>query len=197
MAERDLIVESALEVLGRVGMRMRGARVLTALESRGADVDRETGIVRMPEDVVRSALDMLPDKLFLAGATAAHDVIMDRRSGPFFNPSGCHAKTLDFRTGQVRPSDLRDVYEGTLVMDATPEIDLLWTFATATDVPIERRELLEYYTYLTNTSKPLVFVDPPDGSRHGEADHGGPGGRPRRVQTPSPAGCALRRAFSS
>ena len=161
VAERDLVIDSALEVLRRVGMRMSGARVLAALESRGADVDKETGVVRMPEDVVRAALDMLPEKLFMAGATPGYDVVMDRRTGPFFNPSGCHAKTLDFRTGFVRPSELRDVYEGTLVMDATPEIDIMWTFATANDVPLERRELLEYYTYLTNTAKPLVFLDCP------------------------------------
>ncbi len=159
--ERDLIIESALEVLLRVGMRMKGARALDALEARGAVVDRETGVVRMPEEVVRAALSLLPDQLFMAGATPAQDVILDRRSGPFFNPSGCHAKTLDFRTGLVRPSTLSDVREGTLVMDATPEIDIMWTFATASDVPVEKRELLEYHMYLSNTAKPLVFVDCP------------------------------------
>jgi trimethylamine--corrinoid protein Co-methyltransferase len=160
-AERDLAIEAALEVLRRVGMRMKGARALTALEERGAEVDWESGIARMPEHVVRAALDLLPERLLIAGAVPALDVVLDRRSGPYFNPSGCHAKTLDFRTGLVRPSDLRDLYEGTLVMDATPAIDIMWTFATANDVPVETRELVEYHTYLTNTSKPLVFVDCP------------------------------------
>ena len=160
-AERDLVIESAMTVLERVGMRMKGARALDALESRGASVDRETGIVRIPEAVVRAALDTLPDELFIAGATPAQDVVLDRRSGPVFNPAGCMAKTLDFRTGQVRPSMLEDLREGTLVMDATREIDVMWTFATANDVPVERRELVEYYTYLTCTAKPLVFVDCP------------------------------------
>ena len=159
--ERDLVVESALAILERVGMRMKGARALDALESRGAQVDRETGVARMPAELVRAALDQLPDELFIAGATPEHDVVLDRRSGPFFNPSASHAKTLDFRTGLLRPSSLQDVREGTLVMDATPEIDVMWTFATANDVPVERRETVEYFTYLTNTSKPLVIVDCP------------------------------------
>ena len=160
-AERDLVVDSALAILERVGMRMKGARVLDALESRGAEVDRETGVVRMPAELVRAALGQLPDELFIAGATPEHDVVLDRRGGPFFNPSASHAKTLDFRTGRLRPSSLQDVREGTLVMDATPEIDVMWTFATANDVPVERRELVEYFTYLTSTSKPLVIVDCP------------------------------------
>ena len=160
-AERDLVVESALSVLEREGMRMKGSRALDALEERGATVDPESGMVRMPPDLVRASLAQLPDRLLLAGATPDRDVVLDRHTGPFFNPSGCHAKTLDFRTGQVRPSTLQDICEGTAVMDATPEIDFMWTFATANDVPAERRELTEYYTYLSRTSKPLVFVDCP------------------------------------
>ena len=71
----------------------------------------------------------------MAGATPEQDVLLDRRNGPFFNPSACIAKTLDFRTGSSGPSTLQDIREGTLVMDATPEIDIMWTFAAANDVP--------------------------------------------------------------
>jgi trimethylamine---corrinoid protein Co-methyltransferase len=160
-AERDLIVESALALLERTGVRMKGAAALDALEARGAVVDREAGTARMPADLVRGALAALPDRLLFAGAVPERDVVLDRRGGPFFNPSGCHAKTLDHRTGLLRPSSLQDVREGTAVMDETPEIDVMWTFATANDVTDDRRELTEYHTYLTNTSKPLVFVDCP------------------------------------
>ena len=161
-AERDLVIESAMAVLERVGMRMKGAmHALDALASRGAVVDAATGVVRLPPEMVHAALATLPDQLFIAGAVPARDVVLDRRSGPFFNPSGCHAKTLDFRTGRLRPSSIQDLREGTVVMDATPEIDVMWTFLTANDVPVERRELVEYYTYLANTSKPLVLVDCP------------------------------------
>ena len=159
--ERDLVIESALALLQRVGMRMPGARAMDALAAAGAHVDRETGVVRIPEDVVRAALAALPETMFIAGATPQQDVRFDRRTGPFFNPSAAHAKTLDFRTGRLRASTLQDIREGTAVMDATPELDLLWTFATANDVPIEKRELVEYYTFLTTSTKPLVMVDCP------------------------------------
>lgn len=45
-AERELLIESAVAVLERVGMRMSGARALNALEEWDAHVDRETGVVR-------------------------------------------------------------------------------------------------------------------------------------------------------
>ncbi|HSL96701.1 MAG TPA: trimethylamine methyltransferase family protein [Thermoleophilia bacterium] len=159
--ERDLVVGSALRILEHTGMRLNTPRALDALEARGAAVDRESGVVRMPEGVVRAALSSLPEELLIAGAAPGRDVVFDRRSGPRFNPSACIARTLDFRTGMLRPSSLQDLREGTTVMDATPELDLLWTFATANDVPPERRELTEYHTFLTHSSKPLVLVDPP------------------------------------
>ncbi len=94
----------------------------------------------------------------MAGATPDRDVLFDRTNGPFFNPCGCMAKTLDFRSGEVRASNLNDIREGTIVMEATPELDIMWTFVRANDVPIDRRELVEYHTYLTHTSKPLVWL---------------------------------------
>jgi len=160
-AERDLIIDSAIAILQRLGMRMNGPGVLALMEGHAAEVDRAAGIVRMPEGLVRSALETLPERLLIAGAAPGLDRVLDRRSGPFFNPAGYMAKTLDYRTGRVRPSTLQDVREGCAVMDATAEIDLMWTFATANDVPAEQRQLHEYHAYLTSTCKPLVLVDRP------------------------------------
>jgi trimethylamine--corrinoid protein Co-methyltransferase len=161
-AERELVLTSAFGVLERTGMRMKGAaHTLALLEERGAAVDRETGVVRMSEELVRSALASLPETMLMAGATPEQDVFFDRTTGPFFNPGGCMAKTLDFRSGELRASTLLDIREGTVVMDRTPELDIMWTFVRANDVPEERRELTEYHTYLTNTSKPLVLVTRP------------------------------------
>ena len=97
----------------------------------------------------------------MAGETPEADVLLDG-SRTHFNVSGCAAKTLDHDTGRVRPSTLKDLRDGTVVLEATPELDVVWTFLTATDVPIERRASVEYFTYLSETAKPVVFVDCPE-----------------------------------
>ena len=162
--ERELVYAEALDVLQRVGMRMKGAAILPALREAGAEVD-DTGTVRLPAELVERAVALCPRDLLMAGETPADDVLLDG-SRTFFNVSGCAAKTLDRQTGLVRPSTLDDLRDGTVVLDATPELDVVWTFLTATDVPLERRELVEYYTYLTETSKPVVFVDCPEKTGH-------------------------------
>jgi trimethylamine---corrinoid protein Co-methyltransferase len=160
-AERQLVIDEALTILERTGMRMAGSRVLPFLEAVGASVDHQTGVVRFPRDLVMSALARCPSRVLMAGATPSQDVVLEGGRRLAFNYSGCMAKTLDYRTGEQRPSTLADLTEGTIVMDATDQLDVVWTFLSATDVPLPRRELLEYYTYLTETAKPVVFVDCP------------------------------------
>ena len=164
-AERDAVYEEALSILERVGLRMQGAAVLPLLRDAGAAVDEATGTVRFPADLVARALEACPRDVMMAGETPATDVVLNG-SRTFFNCSGCAAKTLDQESGLVRASTLADLRDGTVVMDATSELDMLWAFVTANDVPLERRELVEYYTYLTETSKPIVFVDCPTETAH-------------------------------
>ncbi|MFA4964503.1 MAG: trimethylamine methyltransferase family protein [Thermoleophilia bacterium] len=158
--DRESIVQEALGVLERVGMRLSGSKGLAALAAAGARVDHTAGIVRFPRGLVAEALQRCPRDVLMAGARPEKDVRLNGER-THFNVSGCAAKTLDRVTGKVRPSSLADVRDGTIVLDATPQLDAVWTFVTATDVPLERRELLEYYTYLTETEKPVVFVDCP------------------------------------
>jgi trimethylamine--corrinoid protein Co-methyltransferase len=162
--EREAVYAEALDILQRVGMRMKGAAVLSLLREAGANVDA-AGTVRLPAGLVERAVAACPRDLLMAGETPDDDVLLDG-SRTFFNVSGCAAKTLDQQTGAVRPSTLDDLRDGTVVLDATPELDVVWTFLTATDVPLERRELVEYYTYLTETTRPVVFVDCPEKTDH-------------------------------
>ncbi len=163
-AEREAVYAEALSILGTVGMKMKGAAVLSLLRDAGAQVDAG-GVVKFPAELVERAVAACPREVLMAGETAEADVLLDG-SRSFFNVSGCAAKTLDEASGKVRPSTLRDLRDGTVVLDATPELDVVWTFLTATDVELERRELVEYYTYLTETSKPVVLVDCPTKTDH-------------------------------
>ncbi len=162
--EREAVYAQALTILEDVGMKMGEAAVRSQLREAGASVD-DTGVVRLPPELVARAVAMCPREVLMAGESPDKDVLLDG-SRSFFNVSGCAAKTLDRQSGRVRPSTLDDLRDGTIVLDATKELDVVWTFLTATDVPLERRELVEYYTYLTETAKPLVFVDCPEQTGH-------------------------------
>ena len=159
--EKSRIADQAIDLLANVGMRFTGSKVLPLLAERGARVDETTGIARLPRELVEWALAQCPRSFVMAGASPADDVVLGEGEPFHFAPSGCVAKTLDFRTGVRRPSTLQDLRECTALNDELPELDLMWTQVSATDVPLERRELVEYFTMLTETSKHVTFVDCP------------------------------------
>lgn len=112
-AEKGSIADQAIDLLGTVGMRFTGSRVMPLLAARGARVDEASGIVRLPRDLVEWAVAQCRRSILLGGATEADDVLLDEGERFHFCPSGCVAKTLDFRTGVRRPSTLDDVRSGT------------------------------------------------------------------------------------
>ena len=159
--EKSLIADQAIELLATTGMRFAGSEVLPLLAARGAQVDETSGIVKLPRDLVEWAITQCPRSFVMAGATPEDDVLLGEGESFHFAPSGCVAKTLDFRTGVRRPSTLLDLRECTALMDELPQMDLMWTQVSATDIPLERRELVEYFTMLTETSMHVTFVDCP------------------------------------
>jgi trimethylamine---corrinoid protein Co-methyltransferase len=159
--EKRLIVEEALEILATVGFRAARSRVLPLLADAGATVDLGSGLVRLPPDLVRTALGRCPREFLMAGAAPEHDVVLGEGRPYRFTPSGCAAKTIDYVTGERRPSTLDDVRRATALNDSLPELGLMWTMVSATDVPIERRELVEYHTVLRETDRHVTFVDCP------------------------------------
>ncbi|MCX6364837.1 MAG: trimethylamine methyltransferase family protein [Actinobacteria bacterium] len=160
--EKSRIADQAIDLLASTGMRFAGSKVLPLLAERGAVVDESTGVARLPRALVEWAIAQTPRSIVMAGATPADDVVLGEGEPFHFAPSGCVAKTLDFRTGIRRPSTLDDLRECTALMDELPQLDLMWTQVSATDVPLEQRELVEYFTMLSETSKHVTFVDCPN-----------------------------------
>jgi trimethylamine--corrinoid protein Co-methyltransferase len=159
--EKDLILLEAVTLLERVGMRMNGSRALETLAAAGADVDPVSGLVRFPPGLVHEAAARCPRRIVMAGATPAQDVLLAEGEGSHFCSSGCGAFVLDDETGERRLSTLDDLRKATALLDASPEVDLVWTTVTANDVPLEVRELTGYFAMFSNTDKHVTFVDCP------------------------------------
>jgi trimethylamine--corrinoid protein Co-methyltransferase len=151
-AERSLIVEQALAILESTGMRFGRAQALDVLEGAGARVDREAGVARLPRELVERTVARLPRTVLLAGATPADDCLLEP-GRIHFVPSGSPTATLDFETGEYRPSTLDDVRASTIVADAMPPVDILWALVSATDLPPERALFRELLTMLAWSPK--------------------------------------------
>lgn len=151
--ERSRIVDEALGILARTGLRLGACRALDELEETGAQVDRQTGVARLPRDLVELTVAGLPRRVLLAGATPADDCLLD--GAIHFVPSGAPTVTLDFETREYRPSTLEDVRRSTIVADAMPAVDILWSLVSATDLPDDKRDFAGLLTILAWSNKHL------------------------------------------
>jgi trimethylamine--corrinoid protein Co-methyltransferase len=98
----ETIHEASLELLEEVGVELMGAAARTAFASAGALVDGETGLTRIPRDVIEHALATAPERFTLtprnparrldvggdevafglvAGPPTVHDRVHGRRAG--------------------------------------------------------------------------------------------------------------------
>jgi trimethylamine--corrinoid protein Co-methyltransferase len=160
-AERSLVYEEALTLLQNVGLRMAGSQRLSELRQAGAVVDDTTAVVRFAPELIDELRRRCPREVVMGGGAPDKDVVLREGEPSRFAPSGCAALTLDYRTGERRPSTLEDLRAATILLDETPELAVQWTTVTANDVPLEQREMLEYYTVLSETEKHVTFVDCP------------------------------------
>jgi trimethylamine--corrinoid protein Co-methyltransferase len=150
--ERDGIVDGALALLERVGMRFGPGDALDALAEAGAKVDRDSGVARIPREMVERAVAACPREIVLGGATPEDDCVLTEGVPHFLN-SGTPTTILDFRTGERRESVADDLREATTVLDATPTVSIVWALVSCADLAPERRTLEELAIILRHTTK--------------------------------------------
>ena len=145
-----------LEVLNETGIFIEDESALDYFEQGGADVDRDTKVVKIPPYVVEDAIRSAPSKVVLYGRDPKHDIVLESTRVHFTNFSE-GVMINDPYTGENRPPFKKDLIDSAKVIDALPEIDFCEKALGAHDanqgtVPLHNAE-----AYLTNTSKHCAF----------------------------------------
>jgi trimethylamine--corrinoid protein Co-methyltransferase len=152
---------ATLEVLQRTGVWVEDDEALDVFADGGADVDRETHVVRLPAHIVEDAIRCAPPTITLCGRTPESDVVLESGRVGFTN-FGEGIKVTDLETGELREPTKRDVAEATRLIDALPEIDVLERPVGAHDVPQDAVPLHNAEAIFANTTK-HVFIGPING----------------------------------
>ena len=158
-ADVQRLDDGVVRTLGEVGVRLPLARALDVLERGGCRVDRTSQVARLPEAVVRAALEAAPKAPLLAARDPRCDLVLDGRHS-YLSNDGCGVWVLDEVSGERRRSTLADVADSARFVDAVPEVSFCWgPIVTAEDVPRETRPLHELEAIFTGTSKHFQAVD--------------------------------------
>jgi len=154
LSDEDIknIHEKTLEIIETVGVRFPSTLALDIWESHGADVDRETKVIKVSGEIIENALKNAPPSYTLAARKPSQDLPIDGNH-VYVGTDGCGVEVIDINTGLRRRSKLKDVANIALVADFLEEIAFHWVAVSAQDRPAASRGLHELKAIWENSTK--------------------------------------------
>ena len=149
----DRVVAEALQLLAAPGIKVEEPEAIALLVANGATADGER--VRIPEGMVRRALDTVPHAFEVydrAGAPA----VRYGSGAVHYDPGSSGVAVLDPETLDTRRSQAADLARIIRVADALPAYDAVSTAVVAHDVPAEIGDLYRLFIVLMHSGKPIV-----------------------------------------
>ena len=147
--------DTAMRVLAELGVRTDHPDMRERLAGLGCTVVGET--VRIPPHVVEGALATTPHSFAAHGRDPAQCLVVGEPGHTYCTNTGIVPNIVDFDTGEIRRSTLRDVELTTRLLDALTNVDIIYvSLVDATEMPPELVTLHDFAAVLRNTTKPLI-----------------------------------------
>lgn len=149
------IIDEGFQLLVDPGVRVHNRDALDLLAEAGAEVDADTQIARIPEQIVRQALDNAPAEfdLFDLGGTP---VVRYGGDAVQFDPGSAAISILDSQTQRQRPPLTADFVRFVKLVEMLPQLDAQSTAMICADVVEEIGDLYRLYLALNFMRKPIV-----------------------------------------
>jgi trimethylamine--corrinoid protein Co-methyltransferase len=159
-ADVERIHSASLTLLADYGVYSESDLILDVFSHSGAHVDREARRIRIPPDLVLSALQTAPSSFTFYGRDPQYDLQIEQ--GPVYFGSGGSSEPFfwDYTLGRPRSPTKDDMVACTRVGQAARHIDFVMALCSARDYPSEQIFLHEYDALIRNTQKPILYSCP-------------------------------------
>jgi len=123
VGEVERIHAASMEILSEVGIKVNYKKARDIFREAGAEIDEETLAVKLPEKLVRWALDQAPKQFSLFGIEAEFRLdIGPDQAEPIFAGLGTPTRILDLDDGAVRMATKQDVVDHIILINACENI---------------------------------------------------------------------------
>ena len=156
--EEDVIHEMSIKCLNEIGVCVHSETVLKMLEEKGAVVNYDSMIAKIPEKMVNTALQSAPSQFTLYGRDSKHDIALPVEGPPKCSTSGLAVFISDLETGEERKVTKSDLSKFIRLSDALEGVGYVWTSLTLSDVPNMAHGAHEVWITLQNTTKHVTSV---------------------------------------
>lgn len=159
----DNLQDATLHILENTGVQFPSEKALEIFTRHGADVDRNSQIVKIPPDLVFKAMSTVP-RYFTLGARSPEFDLPLQEGVSYFTNDGCGHQVVDFKTGERRSSRKEDVGMAARINDYLSSMSFCWTMVSAQDcgvtsplheIDISWRNNTKHYQSVTMIGEPI------------------------------------------
>lgn len=150
------IHQKSLEILETIGVNIPHSEILTRFAEKGAAVDLNKKLVKIPSELVMELLSKTGKKFSLYG----RDLTKKAEFGfgkHNYNTSGGQAFWIDKVGDKRRYATLNDVRTAARFADALEQITIPGAMADPHEIPVEWRAVTVASEMIKNTTKPIIF----------------------------------------
>ncbi len=153
--EVERIHAASMEILAEVGIKVNYKKAREIFREAGAEVDEQTLAVKLPEKLVRWAVDQAPKQFSLFGREAEFRLdIGPTQTEPIFAGLGTPTRILDLQNGQVRPTTKQDMIDHLILINACRQIHNSQMDVWPNDIPMTTIHSEAIWAWAHNSRKP-------------------------------------------
>jgi trimethylamine--corrinoid protein Co-methyltransferase len=121
--EVERIHAASMEILAEVGIKVNYKKARELFREAGAEVDESTLAVKIPEKLVRWAVDQAPKRFSLFGIDAGFRLDLGpEQAAPIFAGLGTPTRIIDLNNGEIRACTKQDMLDHIILIDACNHI---------------------------------------------------------------------------
>ncbi|MGD8998113.1 MAG: trimethylamine methyltransferase family protein, partial [Anaerolineae bacterium] len=147
------IHDCSLQLIADRGIRFHSKTAQEIWHGTGAEVLDD--VVRIPPEVIESALENAPSSFMLCARASEWDLQLDGQR-TYYSQDGCAALVIDFETGERRASRTEDIERMALISDCLDPVDIVSPTVSAQDVPNDAMAITELRACFLNSGKHVI-----------------------------------------
>ncbi|MEW5867804.1 MAG: trimethylamine methyltransferase family protein [Chloroflexota bacterium] len=153
-AEVERIHAASMQILAEVGVKVEYKKALDIFRQAGAQVDEQAHCVRLPESLVRWAVEQAPSQFNLYGIDGSFH--MEVGGGQVnFAALGTPTSIIDLETGQRRPTNMADTIRHIQLIDGCQHIHNSQMDIWPNDIPMTTIHTESIWAWAHNSRKPF------------------------------------------
>jgi len=157
ICEKELLKvhQTAIKILSELGVIVGSREMCRRLLAIGCRISGDR--VYIPPEVIENTIKAIPSKFKLYDRNGSSFVTVNVNGRSLCTNTGIFPYIYDIESGSIRRSLRKDVELTTCLLDALPEIDVIYvSLVDATDVPAHMITLIDFAETIANTTKPMV-----------------------------------------